>query len=259
MPEQTLKFLLVMIAIFAVILPARSESIPVANHSFESPVVEPNEPYAYPVVSDWIELDNDTDYSTNTGVFLNVTNIANTDANQLAFLGGEQGNAFLQDLSVTYQVGRSYRLTVGVCVSAQYPPFDPNGLELSFYYRDPNVVDIASTVTNPPSSFTSIILEDNSVYLPTVQAEDNWAGKTIGIAIRATGSYGGYWDLDNVRVTEFPLVPEFTDDSFVNLNDFAKMAAEWLLCSETTADVTGEGCVDGEDLLILAEYWLDNV
>ncbi|MDH4202277.1 MAG: hypothetical protein OEV87_05235, partial [Phycisphaerae bacterium] len=70
---------------------------------------------------------------------------------------------------------------------------------------------------------------------------------------------GGYWDVDNVRVTEYPLVPNFTDDSIVNFADFAKMAADWLYCDDPVTDVTGEGCVNEDDLLILMEYWLDNV
>ncbi len=259
---RVLKFLLVVIVLLFVVAAVQADAIPVANHSFEDPVVAPVEPYAYPVVSDWIELDNDTISSANTGVFLNVTGISNTDANQLAFLGGELGNALLQDLAATYQVGKSYKMTVGICVSAQYPPFDPNGVQLAFTYKqpnDPNVLDIVSVTTQPPSSFTSVMLEDNSIYLPTVQSENPWADKTIGVAIRATGPIGGYWDLDNVRVTEYPLVPNFTDDSVVNLADFAMMAADWLFCDDPFTDVTGEGCVDEADLLILAEYWLDNV
>ncbi|MHC4772409.1 MAG: hypothetical protein ACYS8S_02285, partial [Planctomycetota bacterium] len=235
--------------------------IPVANHSFE----DPNGPFdslpALPYVTDWIELDNDLDNSANTGVFPNSTGIANADANQLAFLGSEQGNAFLQDLIATYRVGKSYKMTVGVCVSAQYPPLDPNALALSFYYDDP-VSDpngYIATASQPPLNLTSTALEDYSVYLPTVQAGDAWAGQPIGIAIRATGPLGGYWDLDNVRVVEYPLVPNFTDDSIVNLADFAMMAIDWLYCDEPATDVTGEGCVNENDLLILMEYWLSNV
>jgi len=40
------------------------------------------------------------------------------------------------------------------------------------------------------------------VYLPPVQADDPWAGKPIGIAIRAAGEAGGFWDLDGVRLAE---------------------------------------------------------
>ncbi|MHC4856141.1 MAG: hypothetical protein ACYS72_07025 [Planctomycetota bacterium] len=254
---------LLAMAIFFMTAFVQAGSIPVANNSFEDPVVPFAEPYALPDVNDWIELDMDPlGYSQNTGVFLNVTSIANTDGGQLAFLGGEKGNALLQDLSAVYQVGKSYKLTAGVCVSAQFPPYDPNGLQFAFYYQesnDPNRIDIVSATTLGPSSFTSTTLEDNSIYLSTVQADDAWAGKAIGIAIRATGPMGGYWDVDNVRVTEYPLVPNFTDDSIVNLAEFAKMAADWLYCDDPVTDVTGEGCVNEDDLLILMEYWLDNV
>ena len=119
-------------------------------------------------------------------------------------------------------------------------------------------MDIVSIqIPAPPS--TSRTLEDFSVTLPTVHAGDPWIGKNIGIAIRGTGAAGGFWDLDNVRLTQFPLEPEFTGDSFVNLKDFAKMAAEWLSCTDTTTDLTGEDCVNLDDLLLLTESWLKNV
>jgi hypothetical protein len=252
-----------MIGVLLPFVSIKADSIPVANHSFESPVVPPgSNPPAYPAISDWIELDRDGAFSANTGVFTNVTEINYADADQLGFLGSEAGNALLQNLAASYQVGRSYKMTVGVCVSGQYLPPDPNGLYLAFYYTeagDPNAIDIVFEETPSPSTFTSTALEDCSVYLPTVEAEDAWADKAIGIAIRAFGLPGGFWDLDNVRVVEFPLVPEFTGDSFVNLTDFAMMASDWLYCDDPFTDVTGEGCVDGQDLLILAEYWLDNV
>ena len=258
---QMLRLLPILILLSFVIF-AGAASIPVANYSFEDPNGPFGNPPALPYATDWIELDMDPlGYSTNTGVFLNVTGIADVNGFQLAFLGGQEGNAFLQDLNAIYQLGKSYKLAVGICVSAQYPPTDANALSLSFYYDDP-VSDpncYFQTASQPPLNLSTTALKDFSVYLPSVQAEDAWAGKTIGIAIRATGPMGGYWDLDNVRVTEYPLVPNFTDDSIVNFADFAIMAADWLYCDEPLTDVTGEGCVDEDDLLILMEYWLDNV
>jgi hypothetical protein len=35
-----------------------------------------------------------------------------------------------------------------------------------------------------------------------VHSDDAWAGQTVGVAIRATGVAGGFWDLDDVRLTE---------------------------------------------------------
>ncbi len=86
-----------------------------------------------------------------------------------------------------------------------------------------------------------------------------WAGKNIGVAIRATGLAGGFWVLDNVRLTELPTVPDFTGDYFVNLEDFAVMAEEWQSCTGTTTDLTGDGWMNVEDLMILAESWLATV
>ena len=65
--------------------------------------------------------------STNTGVFANTPSAARIawstpTANQLAFLGSQQGNALEQDLAAVYKEGCSYRLTVGVGVSARFPP-----------------------------------------------------------------------------------------------------------------------------------------
>jgi hypothetical protein len=50
---------------------AGADPIAVANHSFENPVIDPG---GFPVVTfadSWTELDNDTEGSQNTGVFLN--------------------------------------------------------------------------------------------------------------------------------------------------------------------------------------------
>jgi len=148
--------------------------------------------------------------STNAGVFANTDpnsfdHIVNADGSQLAFLGSQTGNALEQDLAETYKVGCDYCLTVAVSVSGRFPPaaVEPvDTLELVLYYLDANdVVDIAiETVVATGQS--SIQLQDFSLELPTVQAGDNWAGMNIGIALRASGQPGGFWDLDNVRLVE---------------------------------------------------------
>jgi hypothetical protein len=187
-----------------------SISIPIENASFESPIVDPNGFGAVPLVDDWTEIDVDTISSANTGVFANTEpnsfdHIVNADGNQLAFLGSQKGNALEQDLDAVYKPGCDYCLTVGVSVSTRFPPstVEPvDTLELVFYYRDANdVVDIAhQTIEATGQSYTQ--LQDFSVQLPMVQTGDAWAGKTIGIALRANGRPGGFWDLDNVRLIE---------------------------------------------------------
>ena len=156
----------------------------------------------------WTELDLDVIAGANTGVFLNTPvssedHMNNAHGSQLVFLGSQQGNGLEQDLSVSYQAGSTYRLTVGVGTSMRFPPSmtEPvDTLQLAFYYRDGNEsVDIVQEII-PATGLSARNLRDFSVYLPPVQANDPWADKSIGIAIRSAGAAGGYWDLDNVRL-----------------------------------------------------------
>jgi hypothetical protein len=191
-------------------------SIPIENASFEAPVTDPNAFPAVPFAEEWRELDLDTVASSNTGVFLNtpigsLDRLVNADANQLAFLGSQTGNALEQDLAAVYQVGRSYRLTVAVGVSARFPPsaiVPVDTVEIVLYYlADNKSVDIVHQ-TVEATGLSSTQLQDFSVYLSTVQSNDAWAGKSIGVAIRAAGAAGGFWDLDNVRLAESPLAAQ---------------------------------------------------
>lgn len=193
-------------------------SIPIENASFESPFVDPNAFPALPFADGWIELDNDPLFSANTGVFANTPptswdHIHNAHGRQLAFLGTQAGNAFEQDLETFYQVGRSYRLTVSVGISGRYPPSTaepPDMLELALFYRLDDVsVDVALLAVDAVG-LSHEWLKDFSVYLPTVEPDDPWAGKPIAIAIRAAGMAGGFWDLDNVRLMESVLAPDLT-------------------------------------------------
>ncbi|MHC4963160.1 MAG: hypothetical protein ACYTGA_13740, partial [Planctomycetota bacterium] len=218
-----------------------------------------------PIVSGWDEIDLDP-ASQNTGAFLNTPGdassyIVNADGNQVAFLIAQYGNAFQQKLPNIYQVGRSYRLTAAVGISFYSEPEDPGDpLELVFYYEDGDQKNRDIAKFSVPFKWRSAThLDDFTVLLPTVQLGYGWAGENIRIAMRGTSDLGGTWIIDNVRVEEHPSTPNFTTDSIVNLADFAKMAAEWLSCGEMMTDVTGEGCVNEADLLILMEYWLDDV
>jgi hypothetical protein len=185
-------------------------SIPIENASFEAPIVDPNGFPAVPLVDRWTEVDLDTLSSSNTGVFANTPadshdHVTNADGNQLAFLGSESGNALEQDLTAIYKEGCSYRLTVGVSISSKFPPssIEPvDALELALFYREgDNIVDIASKTVEAMGR-SSTQLQDFSLYLPTVQSDDAWAGKAIGVALRAAGMPGGFWDLDQVRLAE---------------------------------------------------------
>jgi hypothetical protein len=189
-------------------------NIAIENASFEVPAIDPNAFPAWPAIDGWLELDLDAG-SQNTGVFPNPTpgsedHVANADGDQLAFLGSQQGNALEQDLAAIYRVGCEYRLTVAVGVSARFPPSDikpADTLDLVLYYLDVNQpVDIVRLMIGAKGQ-SPTQLQDYTVVLATVRPGDAWAGKTIGVAIRATGAAGGFWDLDNVRLVELLPVP----------------------------------------------------
>ena len=252
-----------------------ADMIPVANHSFEYPAINPDENplYAIPFVPLWIEVDMDTDPdypSKFVGIFLNPPpespdgdHIVNADGSQLAFLYSSSGNALLQDLAAAYQAGKRYRLEVDVCPSKRYPPANPdvdNVLILEFYFIDDAAERQTIRTTSVPAwDLTQNFLKTYALTLPPVKNTDAWVNKPIGIALRAEGVEGGYWDLDNVRVTAFPKTPELTGDSIVNLRDFAALAAALFTCGGSPADLTGDGCVTYEDVFVLADYWLAEI
>jgi len=200
-----------------------SISIPVVNASFEAPALDPNGFPAVPLADGWLELDLDPAASSNTGVFLNTPvgspdRMVNAEGRQLAFLGSQQGNGLEQDLRTTYRVGCDYRLTVGVGVSARFPPAvasPTDAIEIVLYYLDGNEPKDIVHQTVEPNGLSSTQLRDFSVVLPAVRADDAWAGKTIGVALRAAGNPGGFWDLDNVRLTEsMPVLIPIANASF---------------------------------------------
>ena len=180
------------------------------HRGFEAPVIDPNGFPAVPFLDQWIEIDVDTLASTNTGAFANTAEDSwdhkiNADGNQLAFMDSELGNALEQDLNATYEVDCDYRLTVAVGVSSRYAPSSEvpvDLLELAFFYRDgTDAVDIVSRKVDP-TGLSATRSTDVSLYLPTVQPGDAWAGMTISVALRSVGMPGGFWALDNVRLAQ---------------------------------------------------------
>ena len=172
----------------------------------------------------WFDESANGPWDQLTGVFLNTpadsTNndhIVNCDQSQGAYLFAMPGVAIFQDLAAAqFQAGRNYNLTVGVLGNGGGMK---NGvtLEIGFYYLDAssNAVKIAATtVTNTSALFPDRNhLIDFTVALPSVAPTDPWAGKNIGVQIVSTVDFalvGGYWDIDNVRVTESIAVPNFS-------------------------------------------------
>lgn len=251
----------------------------VPNASFESPETtfvdvnidlwqKPPKPWWYDESggSLWIQL---------TGVFLNVPpsdpdHIDNCDGNQAAWLFAVPEVEMFQDLTATFEVGQSYHLTVGIFGGGGNMK-DDVPIEIRLYYRDAENKKVtvgATTFTYDWDTGYVKHLNDVQLDVPKVVSTDSWAGKNIGVQLVSTltladldpetGRAGGYWVLDNVRLKSLP-GPDFTGDYFVNLEDLAVMAREWLSCTGTTTDLTDDGCVNLEDLMILVESWLATV
>lgn len=148
--------------------------------------------------------------------------IDNVDGNQGAYFLAFPQVALFQDYNTTdwnhsspthdfnaiYQVGMSYQLTVGVLGGLGGMP-EGASLLLELYYRDAgnNIVPVGNTtVVYTAAAFPSAThLLDVNVTVPAVQTTNAWAGQNIGIELMSVDGTGtGYWDLDNVRLTEVP-------------------------------------------------------
>jgi len=211
----------------------RAGTIPVPNASFESPLLTTSVDTR---IDSWQETPKPIWYDESggflwdqlTGVFTNLapeypSHIDNCDGAQAIWLFAVPEVGLFQDYDSTdwahptpthgfnakFEPGKSYELTVGV-VRGEAAMAEGVTLEISLYYRDgaSNQVAVASTVvTNTPTAFTNTThLVDFQVRVPTVEADDPWAGKDIGVRLLSTVAldptlWGGYWDLDNVRLT----------------------------------------------------------
>jgi hypothetical protein len=203
-----------------------SETILIPNGSFESPATT----YATPFMDfwqktakpDWYDETGGFLWTQLTGEFTNTPpgaadHIDNCDGGQAAWMFVVPEVGIFQDydhptnhaFNATYEIGHSYRLTVGLIGGAQVLQVTGATFELALYYRDSAsnmIVVTATTVTNLPNVFSNkthfIDFRTDSRF---VSASDPWAGQHIGVrllsSITDTNLEGGYWDLDNVRLT----------------------------------------------------------
>ncbi len=214
----------------------------VPNFSFESPSTD----FVDPRIDSWQKEPQPGTFDTNVfgawdnlaGVFVNApsTNadhIDNCNGAQLAYVFAYPQAGIFQDYDSTdwsnatpthafnasFVPGKSYHLTVALTSSREEELNPGSTILLGLYYRDgTNMVTVASTtVTYDTTVFTNIThLVDFHVNVPTVQTNDVWAGKHIGIQIMSTVDpflLGGVWDVDNVRLTETIDVPNFSFES----------------------------------------------
>ncbi len=207
-----------------------AESV-VPNGSFESPETD----FASPPMDGWQKAPKPYWYDESGGYlweqlmgqYLNLpygatNHLPNMEGNQAAWLFAVPQVAIFQDYDSVggtntaptrefdrmFEAGKSYALTAGVLGGGGGMS---NGatLQLSLYYRDAGsnqVIVAATTVTNTLETFgTNRQFIDFQVNVPTVNTNDAWAGKHIGIQLASTvgaDKVGGFWDVDNVRLTE---------------------------------------------------------
>lgn len=225
--------------------------ITVPNHSFEFPATD----FVSIVIDSWQKTPKPEWYVEAggyywvqlTGAFTNdarnANYIRNCEGTQAIWLMAVPEAGLFQDyrsvgsnesvpsyaFDAIYEPGKSYQLTVGLFgggAGGNYGMLLGATLELSLYYRDANsnrVTVAATTVTNSAELFPSNTnLVDFTVTVPTVLASDLWAGQHIGIQLLSTVPpelQGGYWDLDNVRLTS-TLAPQLLAPGLTNNNQF---------------------------------------
>jgi hypothetical protein len=216
----------------------------VPNASFELPTTDfvsiNIDSWQKPPKPDWYQESGGFFWSQLTGTFKNpATNSAdhidNCHGNQAIWLFAVPEVALFQDydsvdwkgqsnqFTATFNVGKSYHLTVGV-IGTGGGMLQGATLDLRLYHRvGSNFVTVGvTTLTNTSSVFSNNThLVDCRLEMPVVQAGDPWAGKRIGIQLLSTVTtnlQGGYWDLDNVRLTEITEAvlgnPELTNGQF---------------------------------------------
>ncbi|MHB9009159.1 MAG: hypothetical protein ACYDC1_19795 [Limisphaerales bacterium] len=206
------------------------------NASFESPGTE----FVDPRIDHWQKTpkpfwyDESQGYlwSQLTGVFANpaagsADRLENMDGNQAVFLFAVPQVGIFQDYTsvggtnstpdrafhARFESGKSYHLTAGIRGGGGGMT---NGvtLQVGLYYLDAatNQVTIASTnIVYTPEAFTNATrFVDFTVAAPAVRSGDAWAGRNIGVSLISTvdpALAGGYWDIDQVRLTETLEIP----------------------------------------------------
>jgi len=245
-------FVIITLAVTLWTAPAHAATLFIPNASFETPDVS----FAAPDMDAWQKSPPPLWYPTNSpfpweqlmGQFANTpvgssNYIENMDGNQAAFLFASPDVAIIQDfntISVSndtpthlfnaqYEAGKTYALTVAV-LGGGGGMLPGVTFEISLYYRDASnsIVTVgATTITNSPELFpTNTYFTDFQVKLPPVLPGDAWAGKRIGIRLASTAGFenqGGYWDIDNIRLTS-SIVPNYSFEA--PTNNFADPAMD---------------------------------
>jgi hypothetical protein len=207
-----------------------AQTVRVPNSSFESPSTF----FINTRVEHWQETAKPSSYQEGggfewdqlTGVFRNPPpgasdHLVNCDGDQAFYLFAVPEVGIFQDdatvdwndpepahaFSSKFEVGRAYELTFGV-VGGGGNMREGVTLEAALYTRhsDGQVVTVArrEIIFTREQFPTRTEFTEIRLLTPTVKAGDAWAGKAVGIRFISTVRpelQGGYWDLDQVRLT----------------------------------------------------------
>lgn len=218
------------VTLLAVVKGLRAGEIAIPNGSFESPatvfVNTHIDSWQKTPKPDWYDESGGFLWSQLTGIFKNTPvgnsdHLDNCDGDQAIWLFAVPQVGLFQDFNSTdwshptpthnfnakFELGTAYDLTVGINGGGG-GMFEGVTMEISLYYLDDasNHVTVAVTsIANSPANFPNHThLSDYQVHVPFVKAGDAWAGKNIGVQLLSTVStnlQGGYWDVDNVRLS----------------------------------------------------------
>jgi hypothetical protein len=247
---------------------ARAGNLYVPNASFELPVVTYDEIASMTMIS-WETIPSQAGgeigaFVNNPAYMNNVPDdyIYNCNGNQVAFIFNYPGLAIFQDyeavdstgaasqaFAATYEAGKSYQLVTGFIGNTNFGELPGSTVQMSLYYRDGsgNRVTVAATnIVYDTTVFTGITnLVDFELDTPAVRPTDPWAGQHIGIQFLSTVApelEGGYWDLDNVRLTDVltpvPVNPGMANGQFeVTLRSEPGLVFEILAATDLTQPV----------------------
>lgn len=255
---------------------AVGETIVVPNFSFESPPVVRDEmnPFgALPFIDDWDEtaVGPADEMDQNTGVFINTDpgspdHITNLDLDRAAFLSSLIGNDVRQELTDTFEVGRSYQLTVAVGTSFTFPVDATEELEIALFYFDGGVEQVVASANVSGAAAGITTLTDVVVNAAVVASGDPWAGQPLGVLIRPSitdpdDTMGeGFWNVDFVRLeaSDPVLAGDVDCNGIVDASDASAMAdvlvgTDLDPCHVAAADIDGGVSPDAGDIQALID------
>lgn len=199
---------------------AHAAIIPVTNPSFESPYIVGQGFEGFPLIDGWSQFDAPNSLF-NTGVFVNPApgsldpivnlpnHIDNATGDQLAFLGSQVGNGFTQALASTFEVGKSYQLTIDVGISVRVPPSDRQRAAVALLFNNGGSPAEVAGILLDPTQFSGTTLNTVTIDVPQVLPTDPYANANILIAVLGAGEAGAFWNFDNVKLTDAtPQIPE---------------------------------------------------